>query len=108
MEWEEQQKQNDSIQWGVEVTSWEATLFASPVPRVDVAGVGIWPGVTADQLAQAGTWPMEDEYLAEWVQVEVCFEVHSSVGELVKGHTACRSSISHMSLIRYLNLINHS
>jgi hypothetical protein len=65
MEWEEWQRQNDSIQWGVEVTGWEATPPASPVPRVDVTGVGIWPGVIVDQLAQAGTLPIEDEYLAE-------------------------------------------
>jgi hypothetical protein len=50
-EWKEQERQNDAIQWGDEVTGWEATPPASPVPKVDVAGVGIWP-TTEEHLAQ--------------------------------------------------------
>jgi hypothetical protein len=34
-----------------------------------------------EQLAQAGAWPTEDEYLTKQVQLEVSVEVHSSVGE---------------------------
>jgi hypothetical protein len=28
-------------------------------------GASTWPGVTAEQLAQARTWPTEEEYLAD-------------------------------------------
>jgi hypothetical protein len=99
-EWKRCEAQNDIIEWGAEVTGWEATPPASPIPRVDVAGAGLWPGVTmVEQLAQAGTWPTEEEYLAkclaDCVQVKVSVEVHSSVGDLVEGHTACRSLISY-------------
>jgi hypothetical protein len=49
---------------------------------------------------------MEEEYLAKCVQVEVSIEVHSSVGELVEGHTACRLSISYLLPIRWVqNLV---
>jgi hypothetical protein len=88
-EWKEWECQNDAVQWGAEATGWEATPPASPVPRVDAAGVGIWP-TTEEHLAWAGTWPSEDELLAEWVSVEVSVEVHTSIGELVEEHTACR------------------
>jgi hypothetical protein len=88
-EWEEREAQNNAVQWGTEVMGWEATPLASPIPRIDAAGVGIWP-TTEERLAQAGTWPTEDEYLAEQMQVEVSVEVHTSVGELVREHTACR------------------
>jgi hypothetical protein len=88
-EWREQDRQNEAVQWGTEATGWEATHPTSPVPRVDAAGVGIWP-VTEGQLAHAGTWPTEDEYLAKRMQVEVSVEVHSSIGELVGEHSTCR------------------
>jgi hypothetical protein len=42
-EWKEREAQNNVVQWGAEVTGWEATPPASPVARVDVTGAGIWP-----------------------------------------------------------------
>jgi hypothetical protein len=64
------------------------------VLRVDSAGATQWPGLSADQLAQAGTWPTEEELLAEQlarhVRVEVSVEVHSNIDDLVEEYTACR------------------
>jgi hypothetical protein len=64
-----------------------------------------------EQLAQAGTWPTEEEYLTEWLaehtQVLVSVEVHSSVGEFVEGHTTCRSLLLYSLPIRCFNLISH-
>jgi hypothetical protein len=84
-EWRERECHNDGIQWGTEANGWEVTPPVSPVPHVDSVGVGSWPGVTAEQLAQAGTWPTEEEYLdeglAERVQVEV--SVRGSVGPII-------------------------
>jgi hypothetical protein len=98
-EWKEREHHNDTVQWGVKATGWEVTPPASLVPRADAAGAGIWP-VTAGQLAQASTWPTEEEYLAKQVQVEVSIEVHLSVGELIREHTACRL-LSLFILIRF-------
>lgn len=63
-EWEEREHQNEAVQWGTLETDWEVTPPSSPAPRVDSAAIGSWLGVTAEQLAQGGTWPTEEEYLA--------------------------------------------
>jgi hypothetical protein len=94
-EWNNCEVQNDTVQWGVGATGWEVTPPASPVPQVDVPQFGPW-AVTSEQIAQGGTWPTEEEDLADHdrlagrMQVEVFVKVHSSVGDLVEEHTACR------------------
>jgi hypothetical protein len=82
--------QNNAIQLGVEVTGWEATPPASPVPRVNIAGAGIWP-TTMEHLAWVGTWPTPDELVEKQMSVEVSVEVHTSVEELTWEHTTFKS-----------------
>jgi hypothetical protein len=86
--WKECEAQNDAVQCGAEATGWEATPSASPVSRVDVAEAGIWP--TPEELVDAwvAAWP---GFPPDHVAVEVSVEVHSDVGDLAEGHSACRS-----------------
>jgi hypothetical protein len=98
-EWEERQVQNDAVQWGSSDPSggWEVTPPASPAFQDGVRRFGPW-GLTAEQVAQGGTWPTEVELYAEhaclhsggWVPIEVSVEVRSSVGDLVEERTTCR------------------
>jgi hypothetical protein len=52
----------------------------------------------AEQVAQGGTWPDDEELYAEReclrlggrVPIEVSVEVHTSVGDLIEEHTTCR------------------
>jgi hypothetical protein len=94
-EWKDREAQNDAVQWGVGAIGWEVTPPASPVSQVDVPRFRPW-AVTSEQIAQGRTWPTEEEDLADRdrlagrMQVEVSVEVHSSVGDLIEEHTACR------------------
>jgi hypothetical protein len=70
---------------------------ASPTFQDGVRRFGPW-GLTAEQVAQGGTWPTNKELYAKrerlrlggWVLIEVSFEVRTSVGDLVEERTACR------------------
>jgi hypothetical protein len=99
MEWEDRQAQNDAIQWGASApgTGWEVTPPASLVVQDGVPQFGPW-GLTAEQVAQGGTWPNDKELYAECerlrlggrVLIEVSIEVHSSVGDLIEERDTCR------------------
>jgi hypothetical protein len=98
-EWEERQAQNNAVQWGSSTPGggWEVTPPASPTFQDGIRRFGPW-GVTAEQLAQGGTWPTEEKLYAEQeclhlgsrVLIEVFVEVCSSVGDLTEERTACR------------------
>jgi hypothetical protein len=70
---------------------------ASPVFQDGVPWFGPW-GLMAEQIAQGGTWPTDEELYAErerlrlggWVPIKVSVKVCSSVGELTGEHTTCR------------------
>jgi hypothetical protein len=70
---------------------------ASPVVQDDIPWFSLW-GVTAEQIAQGGTWPSDEELYAEheclhgWVLIKVSIKVCTSIGDLVEGRTACRCS----------------
>jgi hypothetical protein len=96
---EDCQAQNDTIQWGTLTpgTGWEVTPPASPVFQDGIPRFRPW-GLTADQVAQGGTWPNDEELYAErerlrlggWVPIEVSVEVRSSIGDLIEERAACR------------------
>jgi hypothetical protein len=98
-EWEDRQAQNDTIQWGTSTpgAGWEVTPPASPVFQDGVPWFGPW-GLTAEQVAQGGTWPDDEELYAKReclrlggrVPIKVSVEVRSSVGDLIEERTACR------------------
>jgi hypothetical protein len=100
-EWEDHQAQNDAVQWGTLTpgAGWEETPPASLVFQDGIPQFGPW-GLMAEQVAQGGTWPTEEELHAErerlrlggHVPIEVSVEVYSSIGELTGERTACRCS----------------
>jgi hypothetical protein len=98
-EWEECQAQNDTVPWGTSVpgSGWEVTPPASPAFQDGICRFRPW-GLTAEQVAQGGTWPTDEELYAEHehlrlggqVPIEVSVEVRTSVGDLVEERTGCR------------------
>jgi hypothetical protein len=98
-EWEDHQVQNNDVQRGTSNpgTGWEVTPPASPVFQDGIPRFGPW-GLTAEQVAQGGTWPNDKELYAErerlrlggQVLIEVSIEVHCSVGDLIEERVACR------------------
>jgi hypothetical protein len=92
-EWKAQEASNDKVQWGKADASggWETPPPASPV-CVDSR----WPGLAAQVGECCGTWgpfPTNTFEVVDVVQ-PVDMEEHSSIGDLVEGHSACRSTIT--------------
>jgi hypothetical protein len=77
-EWEDWQAQNDAIQWGTSTpsSSWEVTPPTSPTFQDGIPRFRPW-GATAEQIAQGGTWPTDEElytkhehlHLGGWVPI---------------------------------------
>jgi hypothetical protein len=86
-EWKRWEAHNYAAQWGVKAVGWEATPPASLIGRVDVAGAGIWLSTEELVNAQVTAWP---GFPPDYITIKVSMEECSSVGELIREHSACR------------------